>query len=429
MADYIEIAGPVRLNGEITASGAKNAVLPMLMATLLTADTCTLSGVPNLRDVSLTFDLLETFGCEASLSRGVATVSTPTLLASEASYSLVKSLRASFWVLSPLLARGGAARVALPGGDIIGARPIDIHLEALTKMGAEIKVRHGVVYATAPHGLKPAMIEFRFPSVGATHQLLMAASLTPGTTIIRGAAREPEVVALAEMLQLMGADIEGAGSTEIIVRGKDELSGANVQVIGDRIEAGTYLIAAAATGGRVRVNGISPLFLEKLLLILEDIGCEVVRGANFIELSRSGPLKACKVSTGPFPELATDLQAPLMAALCCAEGTSEIEEKIFEGRFGNIAELCRMGARIIVNDRSAIITGVAKLSGAPVEGLDIRAAASLVIAALAAEGVTQISEIHHLRRGYDQIESKLIQLGASLTCRTPNPEDHVFTGC
>ncbi len=428
MIEFIEINGGSRLCGEVPISGAKNAALPMLIASLLSPEKIEFENVPNLEDVGLTLQLLEHFGAEVEYHSGKAAVKVAALSASEASYSLVKALRASFWVLAPLLARGGAARVALPGGDIIGARPVDMHLAGLALMGADLRVKHGLVFASAPGGLKPARIELRFPSVGATHQLMMAAALTPGTTTIEGAAREPEVIALAHLLNMMGGDIEGAGGSSLVIRGTRELGGARVRLIGDRVEAGTFLCAAIATRGDVCARGIDPSFFGCFLDVLRAVGVDVTCGSDYVRVRADGELKPIEVITGPFPDLATDLQAPLMALLAGVPGMSRIEETVFEGRFGHVSELCRMGARITVNDRSAHIDGVPRLTAAPVEGHDIRAAAALVIAALSAEGVTQLSEVHHLRRGYDSLETKLRTIGGAVRTRLADPEDYLFAG-
>jgi UDP-N-acetylglucosamine 1-carboxyvinyltransferase len=296
-------------------------------------------------------------------------------------------------------------------------------------MGADISLKHGVVYATAVNGLKPAMIDFRFPSVGATHQLIMAASLTPGLTILKGAAKEPEVVALANYLNGMGADIQGAGGSVIEITGRSELGGTSATLIGDRIEAGTYLLAGAITGGEVTVEGIDPLYFGSFLDILREMELSVSCGEDFVKVKSNGRLKGVHVKTGPFPELATDLQAPLMAALTVAEGTSTIEETVYEGRFGHASELARMGAQIKIAERTVTIEGVEKLQGAPVDGLDIRAAASLVLGGLAAEGVTQVHEPSHLRRGYEHLERKMGALGARLWARVSDPDDFIFAGC
>lgn len=429
MSEFIEIVGGKPLHGTVVAGGAKNAGLPILMATLLTAEECVISNVPNLTDTSLCLHLLEHFGGEVSYDGNTARVQTKKLLATEASYSLVKALRASFWVLAPLLARGRAARVALPGGDLIGARPVDIHLEGLTKMGADISLKHGVVYATAVHGLRPAVLDLRFPSVGATHQLIMAASLTPGRTVLKGAAREPEIIALANFLNGMGADIQGAGGNIVEIHGRSELGGVTSNLIGDRIEAGTYLLAGVITGGRVTVEGIDPLYFGSFLSILSEMGLEVSCGDQSVTVTSKGRLKAVNVKTGPFPELATDLQAPLMAALTVAEGTSTIEETIYEGRFGHVSELARMGASIQIQDRIVTINGVEKLAGAPVDGLDIRAAAAVALAGLAAEGRSEVHEPHHLRRGYEHFERKIGALGGQVWSRISDPDDFIFAGC
>lgn len=429
MAEYLEIEGGRALNGVVKAGGAKNAALPLLMASLLTGERVRFDNVPNLEDLHLALHLLERFGAEWEFSAGAIIITTPRLVATEASYSLVKALRASFWVLGPLLARGRAARVALPGGDIIGARPVDLHLAALEKMGADISVKHGVVYASAPSGLKAAEIDLRFPSVGATHQVMMAAALTEGRTVIRGAACEPEIAALGDMLQKMGASVEGAGTPTVVVQGREELGGADIHLIGDRIEAATYLLAGAATRGCVRVDGIRPEFFGDFLGVMREMGMELEFGDDWISASCRSGIKGVNVVTAPFPGFATDIQAPLMAALCVADGPSTIEERVFDGRFGHVSELCRMGARIAVTDRTASIEGGAKLSSAPVEARDIRAGASLVIAALAAEGVTKIYDINHIRRGYEYLERKLRGLGAAVAARLEDAEDSLTAGC
>jgi UDP-N-acetylglucosamine 1-carboxyvinyltransferase len=429
MAEFIEIIGGAPLSGTINVGGAKNGALPMLMASILTAERVTYHNVPNLEDINLTVHLLEQFGGDVTYQNGTLSVAVPQLLATEASYSLVKSLRASFWVLGPLLARGGAARVALPGGDIIGARPVDMHIAALEQMGAEIKVKHGVVYATAPRGLRPATIHLRFPSVGATHQVIMAAALTPGCTVIEGAAREPEVSALADLINAMGGSVVGAGTSTITITGRETLGGATVSILGDRIEAGTYLLAAAITGGAIRAEGIEPEYFGSFLDVLRDMGLSVESGKGFVSVRSNGRLKPVSVATAPFPGLATDLQAPLMAALTVADGVSTIEENIFEGRFGHASELCRMGASITISERTVTIAGVEKLTGAPVEGFDIRAAAALVVAGVAAEGTTKMFEPHHIRRGYEYLERKLSGVGASIRCKVADGEDFSFAGC
>lgn len=429
MSEVLEIHGGNPLNGSITVSGAKNAALPVLIACLLSPDQCTIKNVPLLEDIRLTLQLLEHFGAETSFHKNTATVAVPMLRATEASYSLVKALRASFWVLAPLLARGRAARVALPGGDAIGARPVDIHLEGLVQMGADISIKHGIVYATAQNGLKPINFTLRFPSVGATHQLIMAAAITPGTTVLDGAAREPEITALADFINVLGGEIEGAGTSKIVIHGKESLGGGTFSVIGDRIEAGTYILASAVAGGRVSVHGIVPDHLGAFLHTLSEMGIDIQATSDSLVVSRSGALRPVSIKTAPFPGFATDLQALLMAALCTSNGVSTIEEHIFEGRFGHVSELCRMGAQIKVSDHQAIITGVGSLTGAPVTGLDIRAAAALVIAALGAEGLTTIHDTFHIRRGYERMDKKFASLGAKIQYRITDPEDFLFVGC
>jgi UDP-N-acetylglucosamine 1-carboxyvinyltransferase len=285
------------------------------------------------------------------------------------------------------------------------------------------------VFATAVDGLKPAEIEFRFPSVGATHQILMAASRIKGTTVIRGAAREPEISAVADFLNRMGAEVEGAGQSTIVIRGTEDPQPVEMDLIGDRIETATYLLAGVATGGDVTVKGIQPEFLNGFLPVLDQMGAQVNTTPNSIQVIAEGRPRPVQVKTGPFPKFATDIQAPLMAALCLADGKSRIEENVFEGRYGHVSELCRMGAVIRVDGRNAEIEGVEKLSSAPVEALDIRAGAAVVIGALAAEGTSTIAEPQHLRRGYSYLEEKLRTLGAKVGCKVSDPEDYLFTGC
>ena len=429
-SEILEIIGGTPLRGTVRVGGAKNAALPLLIASLLSSEPCTFSNVPNLQDVVYTIRLLEQLGATVErASTSEVTVRADRLADHSASYSLVKSLRASFWVLAPLLARGGSAEVPLPGGDAIGTRPVDIHLDALREMGAEISLSHGVVRASAPKGLHGAQINFRFPSVGATHQILMAASLVPETTVITGAAREPEVVALATMLRGMGVSVAGAGTSTITVIGARTLGGATVLLPGDRIEAGTYLLAGLASRGSVTVDGIAPEMLGDFLSLLQDMGVRVSYTAQSVTAEYHAPLRGIAIATAPFPGFATDLQAPLMAMLATASGTSTIEETIFEGRFGHVSELNRMGAKISLEDKRAIIEGVPQLTGCPVEGGDIRAAAALVIAALGAEGTSTLHEVHHLRRGYEYIERKISSLGGKIRRKVESPDDILSSGC
>lgn len=429
MSAYISITGGKPLNGVVEVSGAKNSALPLLMASLLSAEKCEFRNVPKLDDVAISLRILEQFGAEVERSPKCVKIKTAQLIPGEASYSLIKSLRASFWILAPLLARGGAARVALPGGDAIGARPVDIHLEALQQMGAEISMHQGVVTAVAPNGLRPADISFRFPSVGATHQLLMAAALTPGTTVIRNAAREPEVVQLAEMLSQMGAKISGASGPVITIEGQESLGGCSIDLIGDRIEAGTYILATCATKGVAEVRGFNPAHLGDFQGLLEQMGVKFSVTPQGMTVDASAGLLPVRAKTGPFPELATDLQAPLMAALATARGESVIEETVYEGRFGHVSELSRIGAKISVSGTTATITGVEELSAAPVEIGDIRAGAALAIAALAARGESRLFEIHHIRRGYEDFEGRLRRLGAHAVFKIESPEDYLMSGC
>ena len=332
-------------------------------------------------------------------------------------------------MLAPLLARGRAARVALPGGDIIGVRAVDFHLDALSKMGADINVQHGVVYATAPYGLKPAEITFPSPSVGATHQILMAAALTPGKTILHNPAREPEVVQVAEFLNMLGAEIIGAGEETIEINGVEELGAGSINLIGDRIESATYLLAAVMTKGDVTVKGVNPDHLGEFIILIQEMGANCETGSDFIRVYTDQRLKPLNVETAPFPGFATDMQPQLMSALSVSEGISTIVEQVYEGRLGHAAELSRMGANITVKDRTATIVGVESLSGAPVDALDIRAGAAMVLAALAADGKSYIYELEHLRRGYDSLEEKFNSLGACITQHFSNTEDYLFTGC
>jgi UDP-N-acetylglucosamine 1-carboxyvinyltransferase len=430
MSEALLISGQTKISGTVKVSGAKNAALPLLIASLLTDKPCIFHRVPSLEDVRYLLQLLEQLGATTDFKNNTASITASNLVSSEASYSLVKALRASFWVLAPLLARTGVARVALPGGDAIGARPVDIHLDALKQMGATIELKAGIVTATAPKsGLKPANIKFRFPSVGATHQILMAASLVPGVTTIEGAAKEPEVIAVAECLNQMGANIQGAGGSLITIEGTKNLSGTELSVIGDRIEAGTYLLAAAATGGQLVLDGIDPLYFGSFLDIVHQLGVEISSSGTSVSVKAPNKLKSVNVITAPFPDFATDLQAPLMAALSVANGTSTIQETMFEGRFGHVSELCRMGANIKISEHTAIIEGVNKLSAAPVDGLDIRAAACLVIAGILAEGTTVITDISHLRRGYENFISKFKSIGANMFIQVKDPDDFMFSGC
>ena len=429
MLDQLHIAGGKRLEGSVQASGAKNSLLPILIATLLTAEKCVLTNVPDLEDTSVTLRLLRSLGAEAEHHGGTIEIETKKIQHSEAPYRFVKALRSSFWLLGPLIARHGTARVSLPGGDAIGSRPVDLHLRGLVSMGADIRLKNGVVYGSAPGGLHPQAIALDYQSVGATHQLMMTAALVPGLTTIEGAACEPEIVELAEFLTRMGVEIEGAGTTAIAIRGRKELGGVSYAIEGDRVEAATFLIAVVATGGKVTVRGIAPGKLRGVVEVLEASGCVIISSDNSITLSAPERLRAVSFSTHPYPGVATDVQPLLMAAMTRAEGNCEIEETVFDNRFGHVAEYRRFGADIELDGRIALVNGVSSLSGAPVDACDIRAGAGMVLMGLMADGVTEINDVHHLDRGYEFFVDKLQQLGASVS-RIPLLESKELTvGC
>ena len=410
--DKIIVEGGHQLHGEVRVSGAKNAALPLIAATLLAPGWHTLKNVPNLRDTRTIMTLLETFGVEWKRDGSTLRINSTNLNNCEASYDLVKTMRASVLVLGPLVARMGKARVSLPGGCAIGARPIDFHLQALKNLGAEIVLEQGYVEALIDGPLQGGTVYFDIPSVTATENILMAASLAEGVTVIKNAAREPEIGNLVDMLVGMGATIEGRGSDQLTIHGTKKLQAVEIEVIPDRIEAGTYLMAVGAAGGDVTVTNCNPGHLPALLDKLRKVGLEIEEGADWIRVKRNGPLQCVDVNTMPYPGFATDLQAQIMALMTLSSGLSVINETIFENRFMHVAELQRMGADIRIDGHSAIVTGTGKLTGAPVMATDLRASASLVIAALAAEGTTEISRVYHLDRGYENLEVKLTGLGA-----------------
>jgi UDP-N-acetylglucosamine 1-carboxyvinyltransferase len=414
--DKLVIEGGQPLYGEISISGAKNAALPLIAATLLAPGRHVLRNVPNLRDTRTILKLLESFGAVPEfVDDGVLTVNADQITNLEASYELVKTMRASVLVLGPLLARFGRARVSLPGGCAIGARPIDFHLQALEKMGARIILAEGYVEAVVDSTLQGASIYFDIPSVTGTENILMAAVLAKGTTVIKNAAREPEVGNLIEMLRAMGADIEGQDSDRLTVRGVARLKAVDSAVIPDRIETGTYLIAVGATGGEVTVKNCRPDHLPSLLDKLRYAGLSIEEGQDSIKVVRQGPLRNIDIKTMPYPGFPTDLQAQVMALMAMTDGgLSVIHETIFENRFMHVAELRRLGANIKVDGRSAIVKGSGGYVGAKVMATDLRASASLVIAGLAAKGITEISRIYHLERGYDNLAGKLRALGAKV---------------
>lgn len=414
--DKLVIVGGQPLFGEIAISGAKNAALPLIAATLLAPGSHVLRNVPSLRDTRTICRLLESFGALTALADdGVLTVNADNITHLEASYDLVKTMRASVLVLGPLLARFGRARVSLPGGCAIGARPIDFHLQALQKMGVRLVLAEGYVDAIVDGTLQGAPVYFDIPSVTGTENILMAAALAKGTTVIKNAAREPEVGNLIDTLQAMGADIEGKNSDLLTVRGVARLKAADTSVIPDRIETGTYLIAVGATGGEVTIRNCRPDHLPSLFDKLRSAGLSLEEGPDSIRVKRSGPLRSVDVQTRPFPGFPTDLQAQIMALMAMTDGgLSVIHETIFENRFMHVAELQRLGANIRVDGRSAIVKGTGGFTGAKVMATDLRASASLVIAGLAGKGVTEISRIYHLERGYDNLAGKLRALGANV---------------
>ena len=416
--DRIIIEGGQPLEGRIQVSGAKNAALPLMAAALLTDQPVELANVPDVADVGTMRRLLQQLGTASTHppgAPGTMRLETPSILSTTAPYDLVRKMRASVLVLGPLLARQGEAVVSLPGGCAIGTRPIDLHLVALERMGAVIELDQGYVKATAPSGLKPAEIKLPQPSVGATENVLMAASLVDGETILLEAAQEPEIVDLARLLTAMGAVIEGAGTAAIRIRGKATLGGATHKIIPDRIEAGTYAMAAAITHGHLTLVGATSEHLGIAAERLQEAGMVLDEQADGLSV-RVGPegLKGVDVMTRPYPGFATDLQAQFMALMCVADGASMITETIFENRFMHVPELARMGARITVHGGSALVRGQARLKGAPVMATDLRASVSLVLAGLAADGATTLHRVYHLDRGYERLEEKLRGVGARI---------------
>ena len=415
--DSILVTGGGELRGEIPIAGAKNACLTLMPATLLSEEPLTLTNAPRLSDIKTMSSLLESLGTEvSSMQEGkVLTMSSHNLDNLTADYDIVRKMRASILVLGPMLARAGQAVVSLPGGCAIGARPVDLHLKAMEALGAEIELREGYVHAKAPRGLRGAIIEFPFVSVGATENALLAATLAKGTTVLKHAAREPEIVDLAHCLIAMGAQIEGHGTSTIAIQGVDRLNGATHSVVTDRIELGTYMLAPAFTGGEVECLGGRIELLEAFCEKLDEAGITVEQTLKGLKVKRSNAgIRAIDVRTEPFPGFPTDLQAQMMALLCTATGTSVLEEKIFENRFMHAPELGRMGAKIDVNGGVATVTGVERLKGAPVMATDLRASVSLILAGLGAEGETLINRVYHLDRGYERVEEKLGNCGAKI---------------
>jgi UDP-N-acetylglucosamine 1-carboxyvinyltransferase len=421
--DRIRIRGGAPLNGLIPISGAKNAALPLMIASLLTADTLELGNVPRLADISSLLRIMSNFGVDHSIAGRrpgqssetgqTIRLSAKNVIDTSAPYELVSTMRASFWVIAPLVARFGHAKVSMPGGCAIGTRPVDLLIMALAKLGAAIEIEAGYVVATAPKGLRGAEIDFPKVTVGGTHVALMAATLAQGTTVIRNAAREPEVVDLAECLIKMGAKIQGAGSSEIVIEGVTSLHGASHDVMPDRIETGTYAMAVAMTGGDLVLDNTRPDYLQAALDVLGQSGVEVTPTHGGIRVRRNGNgLQPVDVTTDPFPGFPTDLQAQFMALMTRANGTSRIRETIFENRFMHVQELARLGAQIRLDGDSAYVDGVPGLKGAPVMATDLRASVSLVIAGLVADGETTINRVYHLDRGFESLEAKLARCGA-----------------
>ncbi|MFT6091239.1 UDP-N-acetylglucosamine 1-carboxyvinyltransferase [Sulfitobacter sp.] len=416
--DSIVVKGGGTLSGQIPIAGAKNACLTLMPACLLSEEPLTLTNAPRLSDIRTMTELLRSLGAEVtSMQDGqVLAMSCHGEINTRAEYDIVRKMRASNLVLGPLLAREGHAEVSLPGGCAIGARPMDIHTDSLVLMGADIDLRDGYLHAKAEGGkLKGAVIDFPFASVGATENIMMAATLAKGTTVINNAAREPEIVDLADCLRAMGAQIDGDGTSRIEIQGVDGLHGATHRVVTDRIELGTYMLAPAICGGEVELLGGRINLLQAFCEKLDAAGIDVTETDKGLKVARrNGMIQAVDVTTEPFPGFPTDLQAQIMALLCTAEGTSVLEEKIFENRFMHAPELIRMGADIDVHGGTATVTGVKKLKGAPVMATDLRASVSLILAAMAAEGETKVSRVYHLDRGYEHVVAKLRGVGANI---------------
>lgn len=410
--DKIVISGGRPLHGDVQISGAKNAALPVLTAALLTGEPCTFSNIPDLADIKTACKLLSNMGVEIE-GAGTVKISAEKITNSIAPYDLVKTMRASILVLGPLVARTGRARVSMPGGCAIGARPVNLHIKALQDMGATVDLQGGYIEARADR-LKGADVYFDLPTVTGTENIMMAATLAEGTTVLNNAAREPEIVNLAEVLAGMGAKISGAGTDVITVTGVPELSGTEAAIIPDRIEAGTFMIAAGITGGEINVLGCIPQHLEALINKLRDAGMNIQPIEEGLRVAAGSKITSVDVTTLPHPGFPTDLQAQIMAYLCVGSGLSVITETVFENRFMHVSELRRMGADITIQGSSAVVRGVPELNGAQTMATDLRASASLILAALVARGETEISRVYHIDRGYENIEKKFSALGADI---------------
>ncbi len=415
MPVLMKICGGNPLRGKIEISGAKNAALPLMCTTLLTKDPCVFTNIPNLLDIRTMIELLKSLGVEATFEDNKCHLSAKNITQTEASYDLVSRMRASILVLGPLLSRFGHAKVSLPGGCAIGTRPVDIHLEGLRALGATITISEGYIHAETKQGLKGCNIVMPKVSVTATENLMMAACLATGTTVLTNAAREPEIVDLADCLRSMGATIDGAGTDVITIEGKTSLHGTSHNVMADRVEAGTYAMAALITDGELLINGIDYDQLAAAGHTLISVGAHVEKRDNSFLIRRAEKyLTGRDVMTEPFPGFATDLQAQFMALMSVSQGASMVTETIFENRFMHVQELCRMGANIVVHGSSALVRGIDKLSPAKVMATDLRASVCLILAALQAQGETMVSRIYHLDRGYEDIEGKLSKVGAEI---------------
>jgi UDP-N-acetylglucosamine 1-carboxyvinyltransferase len=411
--DKILVEGGRSLKGEVRISGAKNAALPILVSALLTDGWNTFTNVPDLKDIETIKLLLSNLGARMEEERDIVRIDASDLNNHEAPYDLVRKMRASILVLGPLVARLNKAKVSLPGGCAIGARPINLHLKSLASLGATIELKHGYVVASTD-GLKGADIYFDTVTVTGTENIMMAAVLAKGITVLRNAAREPEIIALAHVLKQMGADIEGAGTPSITIRGVTSLKPASVAIIPDRIEAGTFMVAAALTGGNVTITECEPDHLGACIHKLEQAGAQIITDGKRIKVTGSDVITSVDIKTQPYPGFPTDMQAQFMVLMSVANGTSMIAETIFENRFIHVSELRRMGADITISGNTAMVKGVANLSGAPVMATDLRASASLILAGLVARGTTRINRVYHLDRGYQNIEKKFAALGASI---------------
>ena len=413
--DALVIRGGARLNGTVRVSGAKNAALPLMAATILAPGEHVLENCPSLMDTRTMARVLEHLGAKVRFEDHACRIDTTSVRSAEAPYELVKTMRASIYVLGPLLARCGEVRVSLPGGCAWGPRPVDLHIKAMEKLGADVSIEQGYIVAKAPRGLSGCHFRFELVSVGATGNLLMAAVLAKGETVIENAALEPDITQLAEYLFQLGAEIEGIGTTTLRIRGVDKLSPGRVRIVPDRIEAATFVAAGAIAGGPLRVEGVKLEDCEAAVRKIEETGAEIVIDGDVITVDRRSRPRAVDVTTAPFPGFATDMQAQVMALLAIADGTSTITDTIYHDRFTHVPELVRLGADIRLDRNSAVIRGVERLSGCPVMATDLRASAALVLAALVARGETRISRIYHLDRGYERLDEKLAAAGAQIT--------------